>query len=116
MNPSEVKGPRLVLNLTVPPAPADLTAQPHLLSSSKQSAELASGAASEGEDVDEEIRADDAEDEYDETKEKWQYLRCAVQGVFDFRLRLPKGLQHRNIPEVAAIICSPFPYFSFVCI
>ena len=105
MNPSEVKAPRLVLNLSVPPIPADLTAQPHLFSSTKQWGESGASNSSssdgaEGDDVEEEIRADDAENEYDETKEKWQYLRCAVQGVFDFRVRLPKGLQHRNIPEV----------------
>jgi len=37
---------------------------------------------------------------YDEYSEKWQYLKVQVKGVFDYRVRLPRGLQHKLIPEI----------------
>ena len=38
--------------------------------------------------------------DYDEWNEAWQYIRFEVSGVFAYRLRLPKGLQHKKIPEI----------------
>jgi hypothetical protein len=68
--PTEITGPRFVLNVKVPPPPPDL---------SKQSINDPS---------------------YDEYAEKWQFLRVSVKGVFDYRVRLPRGLQYRKIPEI----------------
>jgi len=68
--PTQITGPRFVLNVRVPPVPKDLNPLPF----------------------------DD--EEYDEYAEKWQYLKVYVKGVFDYRLRLPRGLQYRKIPEI----------------
>jgi len=69
IDPTQIVGPRFVMNVRVPPTPKDLSPQ------------------------------DTTDPEYDEFNEKWQYLHIAVNGVFDYRLRLPRGLQHNHIPE-----------------
>jgi hypothetical protein len=38
--------------------------------------------------------------DYDEWNENWQYLRLAVSGAFAYRVRLPKGLQFKKVPEI----------------
>ncbi len=68
--PDQITGPRFVVNLRVPPRPPDLTNQ------------------------------DDEDPEYDESAEKWQYMRLSVRDIFEYRVRIPRGLQHKKIPEI----------------
>jgi len=70
VNPTQITGPRFVLNIRIPPRPLDMTDQ------------------------------DDQDPEYDEYLEKWQYLKISIKGVFDYRLRIPRGMQHKKIPEL----------------
>ena len=70
VNPALVWGPRLVITLQVPPAPHDHTDQ---------------------------LGTDPA---YDECREKYQYVRVQVAGSVNYVVRLPRGLQHRHLPEL----------------
>ena len=76
IDPTSVTGPRFVLNVRTPPAPKDLNPSE------------GPGAQRFG------------DKDYDEWNEAWQYIRFEVSGVFAYRLRLPKGLQHKKIPEI----------------
>lgn len=68
--PDQISGSRFVINLRVPPRPKGLTDQ------------------------------DDNDPEYDESAEKWQYMRLEVKDAFEYRVRLPRGLQHHRVPEI----------------
>ncbi len=70
VTPDQITGPRFVVNLRVPPTPPDLTAQ------------------------------DFDDPDYDESAEKWQYMRLSVRDIFEYRVRIPRGLQHKKIPEI----------------
>ena len=42
----------------------------------------------------------DEDADYDECREKHQWLVVTVAGSVEYRVRLPRGLQHRHTPEV----------------
>jgi len=77
IDPTKVAGPRFVINLRVPPPPKNLFegAPPNVITDMNHS-------------------------KYDEWEENWQYLRLSIKNVFSYRVRLPKGLQAKKVPEV----------------
>lgn len=81
IDPTKVAGPRFVLNIRVPPAPPGLVP-------------LKPGAHAH------QPITDMNDPNYDEWEENWQYLRITVKDVFSYRIRLPKGLQYKKIPEI----------------
>ena len=78
IDPTKVLGSRFIINIRIPSVPPNLF-------------EVANSRT-----------CTDMEDEanYDEWEENWQYLRVKIDGVFNYRLRLPKGLQFRKFPEI----------------
>ena len=99
------------MSLRVPPAPRDLTDQPALLGT-----DSTDGLAQNDDDIAALLeggggglrrrkrgkggKEEKEEEEYDVAAEKWQYLSVSVRGAFAYTVRLPKGLQHKGIPEV----------------
>jgi hypothetical protein len=79
-DPTKVAGPRFILNIRVPPPP------PNLISNEKKK--------------NPHIVTNLEDKNYDEWEENWQYLRISVKDVFSYRIRLPKGLQAKKIPEI----------------
>lgn len=124
--PTEISGPRFVLNLRVPPPPTDLTGILLLyvmLFHSVYTLSLSYSLSSYFSFTTYALSlsynhipltlfyyliplslyttAQSFDDpRYDEYAEKWQFLHVSVKGVFDYRLRLPRGLQHQKIPEI----------------
>lgn len=119
--PGDLRGPRLVVTVRVPPPPLGLTPTPHLFGEGKAARQQglgeggdsgggdSGGGASGGGGGDgggEDDRGGgggtgggdgEDEEEYDETLEQWQYLLVSVQGAFDYKVYRASCLPLRPI-------------------
>jgi len=94
--PTDISGPRLVLNLRVPPKPKNLTARDDLFgmlpgggAAGHRKHHCGGGNSSSAVGVEDEDNVgaagggefEEEEAEYDETLERWQYVKVSIKGV-----------------------------------